>query len=224
MLQHVTLANVPEAFPTGARWGDLLYDLAIAYVGAFAFYLLNIRVPLRRDRRAVYRHIGPMVGMIVNHARILVTKLNNAANIAPTDRENTWTNVEELCQKIGPNTVLGDLFVGERGGLHSHTVFTVTVDSMRRTQNGIEKVLAFSSYIASDLIDLLTAIETESHFRSFAENALMTEKLGAGLGNDDLSMWAGGIYNYLTLVRQVEEYGHEFISMTADPRPDLIRD
>lgn len=139
MLQHVTFANVPEVFPTGARISDLLYDLAIAYVGAFAFYLLNIRLPLRRDRRAMYRNVAPMVGMVVTHAKVMMTKLNKAASIEPPDRENTWPNVEELCKKINLQTHIGGIYVAEGGGFGTHTVFSVIVDHMRRTQAGIEK-------------------------------------------------------------------------------------
>lgn len=55
--QHVLLIDKPQLFRGGAQLGELFYDLAIAYVGAFVFYLLNIRLPLRRDRRNIYPHI-----------------------------------------------------------------------------------------------------------------------------------------------------------------------
>ncbi|MBI3224188.1 MAG: hypothetical protein HYZ39_03905 [Mycolicibacterium cosmeticum] len=226
VLQHVTLAAVPEVFPSGARWGDLIYDLAIAYVGAFAFYLLNIRLPLRRDRRAVYRHIGPSVGLLVTHAHQMMETLNRTAQIEPPDRESSWKNVKELCSAIGPQTPVGGpgggIFVAESGGLGSHTVFTVMVDRMRRTENGIEKILTQSNFLASDLIDLLEAMRTHTHFHSFAQSAMFAEKLGSGTpGNKDLSIWANQIYNYLRLIDQIEQYGNEFLSMKYEPRPDL---
>ena len=86
ILQHVALANVPEVFPTGARWGDLFYDLAIAYVGAFLFYLLNIRLPLRRERRNVYQNLGPLFDRIVSATTGLMTHLNSAADL-PANRK-----------------------------------------------------------------------------------------------------------------------------------------
>ena len=68
LLQHVFLANIPEKFRGVARWGDLCYDLAIAYAGAFIFYLLNIRLPLRRDRRNVYQYLAPLVERVIGEA------------------------------------------------------------------------------------------------------------------------------------------------------------
>ena len=70
--QRLLLVNKPELFRGGAQLGKLVYDLAIGYVGAFVFYLLNIRLPLPRDRRNIYPHIGPTLGMIVRHANDLM--------------------------------------------------------------------------------------------------------------------------------------------------------
>lgn len=79
LAQHVLLANVPEVFRGGARIGDLLYDFAIAYVGAFIFYLLVVRVPLRRDRRTIYRHLAELIGHAVGEARNFIGALNLSA-------------------------------------------------------------------------------------------------------------------------------------------------
>ena len=54
--EHVLLTNIPEVFRGGARLGDFFYHLANGYVEAFIFYLLIVRLPLRRDRDAAWCH------------------------------------------------------------------------------------------------------------------------------------------------------------------------
>ena len=99
----------------GAPFGVVAYDLAIAYAGAFTFYLLNVRLPLRRDRRNIYRHVGPRVGLIVKQGKYLMTKLNEAARIEPPDRENTWPNIQEMCSSIAANAQSNaGLFIGTK--------------------------------------------------------------------------------------------------------------
>lgn len=101
---HIWLVTLPAFVSWGPPFGAVCYDLAIAYTGAFTFYILNIRLPLRRDRRNIYRTVGPLVGLVVRHGNDLITALNKAADIVPPDRENTWENIKEMCSKIGPNS------------------------------------------------------------------------------------------------------------------------
>jgi hypothetical protein len=97
--RHVLLAKHPEVFPTGARWGQLLYDLGIAYAGVFTFYLLSIRLALRRNRRTIYQHLAPLINRVVGEARNLIGALNSTAGFNDS-RENSLPNVEATCAKI----------------------------------------------------------------------------------------------------------------------------
>jgi len=89
--------------------------------------------------------VGPLVGLIVTQADQLITRLNKTARIEPPDRENSWENIKELCGKIGPNTVEGNLFIGTKG-IGAHTVFTLIVDNMQRTAPGSTVSSAFRAF------------------------------------------------------------------------------
>ena len=222
-LQHVYLAYVPELFRGGAQLGDLIYDLAIAYVGAFAFYLLVVRLPLRRDRQNHYRHIGWLLWMISQHAKDLMVALNRAARIEPTNRPNTWANVSELCASIGPNSPAPQ----DQGiqitdtGFEPVSVLYVVMDRMARTEACIEKILSFSSAVPSEIVDLLTAIETYSHFPTVRQIVHLTEQLGgrAGLGTKDFTKWSRQIFDYLLLVDRLDAYAREFGLAQPSQRP-----
>jgi hypothetical protein len=197
------------------------YELAIAYTGAFVFYLLVVRLPLRRDRRNIYRTVGPLVGLVVMHGNQLMTALNKAAGIEPPDRENSWENIKEMCGKIGVNSLAEGLFIGTKG-IGQHTVLTVIVDRMNRTRTGIQQILNFSSFLATDLIDLLSAFESHSHFRTFSEHVSIIENTGIHIGNKDMSMWAHEVFNYAQLIGELDTYGREYLPMAYGDRPGLM--
>jgi hypothetical protein len=169
----------------------------------------------------IYRHVGPLVGLIVSQADELVEKLNKTAGIEPADRENTWANIKELCSKIGPNTIQGELFVGVKS-VGAHTVFTLLLENWQITRAWIERILNFSSFLATDLIDLLSAFDTHTHFRVTSQQLSMMQA-GLKIQNKTISMWAGDIFNYTTLIRELDACGQRYLPMKYEDRPELKR-
>jgi hypothetical protein len=224
LTHHVWLVNVPAFVRWGPGFGVVCYDLAIAYTSAFTFYALNIRLPLRRDRRNIYATVGPLVGLVVMHGNQLMTALNKVADIEPPDRENTWENIKEMCSKISSQHLAPaeGTYVANQGIL-PHTVFSVIVDRMNRTRTGIEQILSFSPYLATDLIDLLSAIETHSHFRTFTEHMTIMASTGLAISNPDMSLWAHQIFNYAKLIHDLDSYARRYLpTMTYQNRPGLM--
>lgn len=238
--QHVLLIHREELFKGGAQLGELLYDLAIGYVGAFVFYLLNIRLPLRHDRRNIYPHIGPMVGMVVRHTNDFVRICNLAAKIEPPGRPNTWENIDDLCRKVGPNDEVPAVFPIEVRQMVDNTVAGLISDRLARNRANIEGILKFSSLLATDLVDLLIEIEKRSEeisFESPLASAVVSVRLNTGadqlvpiknrIGNTDLSVWAVRIFEYLVLVDALDKYGKEYLGAGAEymshkERPELL--
>ncbi len=223
VLHHVYLVTKPPFVSWGPPVGAVFHELAIAYAGAFIFYLLIVRLPLRRDRHNIYRTVGPLIGLVVLHGNQLMETLNKTAGIDPPDRENTWENIKEMCSKINTNTQVEGLFFGTKGIGHN-TVMTVIVDRMNRTRAGIEQILSFSSFLATDLIDLLSAFEPYTHFRTFSQHVAIVESTGLPIGNQDMLMWAHEIFNYTKLINDLDAYGREYLpTMTYEIRPGLMQ-
>ncbi|OBK39824.1 hypothetical protein A5658_02975 [Mycobacterium sp. 1245111.1] len=221
VVHHVVLVNVPARSTWAPALGSIFYDFAIAYAGAFTFYLLNVRLPLRRDRRNVYRHVGPLVGLIVTQSDYLITKLNEAAQITPPNRDNTWPNIQELCSKINADTVSdAGLFFGTKGIGH-HNVLTLIVDNMNRTRAWITSILGFSSFLATDLIDMLAAFDVHTHYRLASEHVMIMETTGIPVKNDDLKFWAEGLFAFTQLTSQLKDYGDKYLPMKYETRPEL---
>ena len=68
-----------------------------------SFYLLNIRLPLRRERRNVYQNLRPLFDRIVSATTGLMTHLKSAADL-PVNRKNTLENVGDLCMRLQPSS------------------------------------------------------------------------------------------------------------------------
>jgi hypothetical protein len=222
LAHHIWLVTIPAQYSCSPALGVVMYDSAIAYAGAFTFYLLNVRLPLRRDRRNIYRHVGPRVGLIVTQGKYLITKLNEAAKITPPNRDSTWPNIQEMCSKINTDTISNaGLFFGTKGIGH-HTVLTLIVDNMNRTRAWITSILGFSSFLATDLIDLLAAFDVHTHYRMASEQVMIMENTGIPVKNDDLGFWAQSLFGFTQLIGKLEDYGHKFLPMTYEDRWDLL--
>jgi hypothetical protein len=208
VLQHVVLANVPEVFRAGARWGDLFYDLAIAYVGAFAFYVLNIRLPLRRDRRHIYQNIAPLINRIVALAVDFVWQLNRTAAV-PESRPNTLDNILDTCGRITLDTETPNFGIpNPDGSLRQGTVRELIRDSVAHAQKVNKEVLEFAPYLAAEMIENIVGIEQRGYFGVFA---LVDHALGDERRTRNLSFLARHIFDYLQLADKVDDYYTEFV-------------
>lgn len=206
VLQHVVLANTPEVFPTEARWGDLVYDLAIAYVGAFTFYLLNIRLPLRRDRRNVYRSLGPLISRIVGHAVQLMGHLNRAAGVS-ANRVNTLDNIEDICSRLRLSSETPNFGIPVPGGFRIGTVAEVMQDYKEQTRKLSAELLNFTDYLASELIDYVVAIEHRGYFYMFEQ---VSHAAGDTSAIRDIKWLARPLFDYLQLVDRVDSYNRQY--------------
>ncbi|QZH58861.1 hypothetical protein K1X22_21785 [Mycolicibacterium farcinogenes] len=207
VLQHVVLAEVAPVFRGGERWGDLIYDLAIAYIGAFVFYLLVVRIPLRQDRRNVCENLGPLIDMVIGEATNLMGLLNRAAG-APMNRVCTADNVADTCSRISPDTLAEGLAITSPDGSYRiATVREAVRQSMTRTQRLNHELLEFSSYLSSDLINSIIGIEQRGYFGLFEE----LDKVALNRANlNDLSILWRHLFDYLQIVDQVERYYEQF--------------
>jgi hypothetical protein len=217
ILQHVYwLANIPEKFPGGARLGDVFYEIAIAYIGAFVFYLLVVRLPARRDRRSVYRHLSPLISRVVGEAVALMRDLNGAADVE-ANRDNTQENIENTCGQIRPPSQ-ANLRLATPTGMVQGTVADLIRYHMGRARDVNRDILARPEHLASEVVDYVVAIDDNSFFRFF-DALSQTFQLD---GMTDLSVMAGGLVDYLQLVDRLDRYRREFLQTVHASPPELI--
>jgi hypothetical protein len=221
IFQHILLANVPEAFRGATRLGAVCYDLAIAYTGAFTFYVLIIRLPLRRDRRNVYRHLPELIDQFEYNAGFFMSCLNNAAGFGHlVRRENTLANVQEMCKRLTLDSRVAAVLPSSDANFNS-TLVDVFDSHIARTRILCREILGFSSFLDSDLIDHIFGIEYCSFFKSYEGDLLRLLRRITSPGEPDprdLSRWAEGIVLYLQAVDDLANYRHTHLTRQSSRR------
>ena len=92
---------------------------------------------------------------------------------------------------------------------------------MNRTRAWIASILSSSSFLATDLITVLSDFEIHTHFHQASEHVMIAENTGIPVVNQDLSLWARSIFGFTQLLRQLEDYGLKYLPMMYEDRPDL---
>ncbi|BBX59679.1 hypothetical protein TM48_03868 [Mycobacterium shottsii] len=169
-----------------------------------------------------------MIGMIVTHTNDFIRICNVTAKMQPARRPNTWENIKEMCSTIGPKDEVPSVAPVELQHLMDRTVAGMISDRLARTRLNVENILKFSSLLATDLVDLLTDVETHSHYINFESpikgTAVVQTPTGGStvlpisprVDNADLSVWAERIFEYLILVDQLDKYGRAYLGDGAE--------
>jgi hypothetical protein len=200
-VQHVMLSDSPEVFSHGAELGDLLYDLAIAYIAAFVFYVLVVQRPLQRDRTNMYQYLAPIFRRVAGEAVGLMTGLNQAADVEPGCL-NTWSNVEATCKILTPTTEAKMLWRQPDGSTRPATVMEMIGYHIGRAREVNSEIMKFATYLDSDAVKNIAEIDACGFFR-------FHEFTGGQMGNNDLSAFSRTIFEYLRLVDRHSEYCRE---------------
>jgi hypothetical protein len=215
-VQHVMLGTIPELFPYGAALGDLIYDLAIAYIGAFVFYLLVVRLPLRRDRTNMYRYLAPILLRVSGEAVGLMRGLNEAANIDKT-RDNTRSNVEATCKMLTPTTHANMVMRNADGSTRPATVMEMIGYHIQRAREINSEIMKFASYLDSSVLKNIADIDGCALFMFY-------DATGGQMGNPDLSVFSALIFEYLRLADRNGEYCREMGLNVPTPPSSLTED
>lgn len=212
LFQHVLLANVPEAFRGGARLGAVCYDLAIAYTGAFTFYVLNIRLPLRWDRRNVYPHLPDLFDQLLRDTKYFKTCLRHAARV-----EEEGANarlVQGICKRLTLDSLV-DAVLPISDSNYQAPVKDVINFTIARTRDTCREILSVSSFLSSEAIDCIFAIQYCSFFREYEDDLIRTlRKISSARQPDprDLSRWAKSMTRYFDAVDRLDKYRKEYLA------------
>lgn len=214
---HVWLVDQPPLFAKAAAWGTVTYELAIGYVGAFIFYILNVRLPQRRDRRNVYKHLAPLLGRVVGEACNLIQHLNAAAGVDVL-RINTLDNVEDTCTRVDLGQLADFYTADDSGKARRGNVLDYMIYDMDRARDVNRELRRDSSYLSTDVISLLVDIDEQGYFRTFD----LMASTGTLHRPGNFSVMGRPIFDYLQLADHIDNYRHRFLPLASHRRPELV--
>jgi hypothetical protein len=202
LLQHVILAAYPAPYPWLYRLGEVFYELAIAYIAAYLFYIMVNVLPTQRDRHNIYHHLSPLIAQVDGIARGLMQSLYEAAGEDPNS-ENTLANVRATCEKLWPSKP-ARIGIPTSAGIEQGTVMTVIINRITQARRVNREILSFAPYLDSQMIDTVAAIEGCGFF------FVMDQWLGlynVGHSRDGrMTHVAPELSEYLKLTGRLDEY------------------
>jgi hypothetical protein len=215
---QVWLVDQPPLFHNAARWGTVTHEIAIGFIGAFIFYILNVRLLQRRDRRNIYRHLAPLISGVVGEATNLIQHLNAAAGV-DVSRTNTWPNVDNTCASVNPNQLAKNFGIREASGvIRQATVIEQMAYDLGRAREVNRELLKYPEYLGTEVVGLLVDIDERGYFKMFD----LYTNMGVFQNAANLSLIAREIFDYLQLADHIDDYRHDFLPLTFRNRPELI--
>ena len=224
VLQHVLLADRPAFSQWAFHAGELCYDLAIAYAGAFVFYLLVVRLPLRRDRRNMYSRMAYDLRGPRDRAIELIRYLNTTAGLVGEyeldDRKVTRENIAELCAALTPSKTAHYWTPTGRVQTTALGLMGYQVDRVRHANK--ELIMDWSTYLPTDAIDYLEAID-DCYFLHEPEGTFPRIEQGLVDADANIAWIADELFTYLRLVDRFDKWRAQFAPVVGPP-PGLPAD
>jgi len=125
----------------------------------------------------------------------------------------------ETCSKIGPDSK-ANLLYATPNGTEYHNVLDAIAYHMDRARQRNRQILEFASFVPSDVLSLITAIENDGYFRIF-ERIYPMYKADV-IRNTNLSFLARNFFDYLLIADRLDTYTQEFLPTTSTRPPYLV--
>lgn len=215
VIVHAALLSVPEMFSGGAALGNVIYDLAIAYVGAWAFNLLVVILPRLRDRERVLEGAGPAIERLCALGLRTITELglmpgefknltdSNQVNLFSLRLQDLSLAEESSLATFGPD------------GLRAASWQEWTVHKAVKAGDLYQSLIPYFPYLESELIQLVN----KAALSTFVDQGRELARVRVTGG--DMSAVARPLAEFITACRRLRAYYDTQVNMDS-PRDDDI--
>lgn len=227
IIARLFLLGIPEQIPRGAEIGNIINNLGLGYITSYFFYFLVSYVKNEKDKNNVNEFLSFNATLIIIDGYTLLNFLKQESKMqnAKTEMPPTKELVEKMVSKINldsaplsrPDPV--DLAKHLAGLLPSVT--GKNVDWMeyfrhmkKEAEKPLEKLLELLPYMDSELTSLVYKIRESSLF--YTATHLVTGKPPHNEKDSLRGMLPSPIYEYLTLIKTLEDYVNTNFSTYSD--------
>jgi hypothetical protein len=202
---RLALTSVPEPMPWLSEAGELIYDLALAFLAGWIFHLLVVVAP-EADRRARLDSIvAGRIDFLIRAGFTLAKPLARAADVDPEGFPLLPEAIDRACARVRPSDPPRG-WAGDWHGLIRHLERITDVQRLA--------IKPFYARLGEDVLRLLDAEELEfTHLRRVNASSSRFEL-------DDLSGLAEWISRWLGAVDALRAYRAEHLAPEVDaPQP-----
>ena len=190
---------------------QISYNLCFAYITSCFFYFVTVIMKEKRDKRNIYPHIYELNKQIINCGSCVFTTIVKAAKKQSSEYDKKTISEEDyivLCKQVDMN-YCSNIDDGLKHIGCKSTGYEITDDiyndSILNVKQLIKSVLAFSPHLETDLIKMLNDIGISK----LQQNSFKFESVISHAPNEFIIDIAKDMYDYLTLINQLEEYNKQ---------------
>ncbi|MCJ2124780.1 hypothetical protein [Methylobacterium sp. J-077] len=205
VLKAVWFDHVPELFPGAYDLGRVFEGLLSALLAGYVFYILFALYPEYQSRRRLYPFVFGKIRGLVGDCMHIFLETNNASK-----RNLILSNATS--EDILSSFTAVDTSISPRMG-HWHNGAFVPVkwwhyfrNQQLRSQETIKSLFDQGHFLDSELVALLTDIDTCSFLMQVKLTAEIVVTAGQAVDNPNLSVWAPEFAKYAALCRRLAEW------------------
>jgi hypothetical protein len=199
---RTALLSVPEIFPGGARIGEVVFELAVAYIGAWLFNLLVVVLPQLRSRTRVLAAVGRVITKLADVGLTMPTDLARGAQVPAPE---TTLPSEDWLTRTGKRLPLGGpspLLLPDGVRMRSATWQEWVHDAVIRVESLNASLVPYLPFLEIELIGLVNEVVL-SDFVDGGRKIAGLPRSATG----DMSSLAGPLRKFIAACDGLREYG-----------------
>lgn len=193
------LVDIKEIFPKASIVGNVVYNLAFAYLASFIFYFLTIHIKEQRDKTKINTFVGDKIKKIIDNTKEFV---NIAANHIKYIQKDAYPSEEELkyiLSKININDKT-DISYFSAKGISNYTFREYMCCVILKNNELIKSIYIKMQFLDSDVVSILSKIE-DSTFSRGIQHFAQTQYI-----NNPFEGFTTLYYLYMQPIKELEEY------------------
>ena len=207
VVARTALLSVSELFPGGARIGEVVFDLAVAYIAAWLFNLLVVVLPQLRSRDRVLAAVGRVITKLADLGLRMPTAMAHGAQIsAPEETPPS----EDWLTKTGKRLPLGGpspLRVPDGVKMSPATWQEWVHDAVTRVESLNASLVPYLPFLEVELIGLVNEVVL-SDFVDEGRRVAVLPRPATG----DMSSLARPLRTFIAACVALREYGEREIA------------
>jgi len=197
---HTVFTNTHRFLPAGTKSGPVLYELSLAYVASFIFYLLVVALPDVARRRRLKPIIRAALDGIVGDKQSILMELGATEE---ESRNATRADIERWCSSANTHEGVPRVFLVDKGfESRDITKWQAIAERVQRTEKSMDRIQGLMPFLDAELVHLLDQLESCFIFWQVRDYlaVLLTST------NSNFAVWKDGFADYSDIVMQLKAY------------------